>query len=103
MRSKIGLSGQYAAVDEYLTGFENLEMVGRLYQLGAKRAKERARELLERFALTEAADRPVKGYSGGMRRRLDLAGALVANPRGAVPGRTHHRPGPAQPPRACGT
>ena len=80
LRSKIGASGQYAAVDEYLTGFENLEMVGRLYHLGTKRAKERARELLDRFSLTEAADRPVKGYSGGMRRRLDLAGALVANP-----------------------
>ncbi|MGW5435864.1 ATP-binding cassette domain-containing protein [Nocardia asteroides] len=80
LRSRIGTSGQYAAVDEYLTGFENLEMVGRLYHLGVQRSKERARELLERFRLTDAADRPVKGYSGGMRRRLDLAGALVANP-----------------------
>ncbi|NKX87249.1 ATP-binding cassette domain-containing protein [Nocardia coubleae] len=80
LRSRIGASGQYAAVDEYLTGFENLEMVGRLYHLGTQRSKERARELLERFRLTDAADRPVKGYSGGMRRRLDLAGALVANP-----------------------
>ncbi|MBW0269703.1 ABC transporter [Nocardia sp. MH4] len=80
LRSRIGTSGQYAAVDEYLTGFENLEMVGRLYHLGVARSKERARELLERFRLTDAADRPVKGYSGGMRRRLDLAGALVANP-----------------------
>jgi ABC-2 type transport system ATP-binding protein len=80
LRAHIGASGQYAAVDEYLTGFENLEMVGRLYHLGVQRSKERARELLERFRLTEAADRPVKGYSGGMRRRLDLAGALVANP-----------------------
>ncbi|MBF6223690.1 ATP-binding cassette domain-containing protein [Nocardia abscessus] len=80
LRSHIGTSGQYAAVDEYLTGFENLEMVGRLYHMGVQRSKERARELLERFRLTEAADRPVKGYSGGMRRRLDLAGALVANP-----------------------
>ncbi|GGK54702.1 ATP-binding cassette domain-containing protein [Nocardia camponoti] len=80
LRSRIGASGQYAAVDEYLTGFENLEMVGRLYHLGTARAKERARELLDRFRLTDAADRPVKGYSGGMRRRLDLAGALVANP-----------------------
>ncbi|MFF0541456.1 daunorubicin resistance protein DrrA family ABC transporter ATP-binding protein [Nocardia thailandica] len=80
LRSRIGASGQYAAVDEYLTGFENLEMVGRLYHLGIQRSKERARELLERFRLTDAADRPVKGYSGGMRRRLDLAGALVANP-----------------------
>ncbi|MFR9753350.1 ATP-binding cassette domain-containing protein [Nocardia sp. 004] len=80
LRSRIGASGQYAAVDEYLTGFENLEMVGRLYHMGTKRSKERARELLDRFRLTDAADRPVKGYSGGMRRRLDLAGALVANP-----------------------
>ncbi|GAA0945603.1 ATP-binding cassette domain-containing protein [Actinocorallia libanotica] len=80
LRSRIGLSGQYAAVDEHLTGAENLEMVGRLYHLGAGRAKARARELLERFDLTEAADRPVKGYSGGMRRRIDLAGALVADP-----------------------
>ncbi|MCX4096546.1 ATP-binding cassette domain-containing protein [Nocardia sp. alder85J] len=80
LRAHIGTSGQYAAVDEYLTGFENLEMVGRLYHLGVQRSKERARELLARFRLTEAADRPVKGYSGGMRRRLDLAGALVADP-----------------------
>ncbi|TCK00809.1 ATP-binding cassette domain-containing protein [Nocardia alba] len=80
LRSHIGASGQYSAVDEYLTGFENLEMVGRLYHLGTQRSKERARELLDRFRLSDAADRPVKGYSGGMRRRLDLAGALVANP-----------------------
>jgi ABC-2 type transport system ATP-binding protein len=80
LRSHIGLSGQYAAVDDHLTGAENLEMVGRLYHLGAKRSKARARELLERFDLTDAADRPVKGYSGGMRRRIDLAGALVADP-----------------------
>jgi len=78
VRKRIGLSGQYAAVDEHLTGFENLDMIGRLYHLGAKRSKTRARELLERFSLDEAADRPVKTYSGGMRRRLDLAGALVA-------------------------
>ncbi|MEU5692753.1 ATP-binding cassette domain-containing protein [Actinosynnema sp. NPDC020468] len=80
LRRTIGLSGQYAAVDENLTGFENLDMVGRLYHLGRHRSRERARELLERFDLVEAADRPVKGYSGGMRRRLDLAGALVATP-----------------------
>ncbi|MVU79845.1 ATP-binding cassette domain-containing protein [Nocardia sp. ET3-3] len=80
LRSRIGTSGQYAAVDEYLTGYENLEMVGRLYHMGVQRSKERARELLDRFRLADAADRPVKGYSGGMRRRLDLAGALVANP-----------------------
>ena len=81
VRERIGLSGQYAAVDEYLTGFENLDMIGRLYRLGRTRARERARELLERFSLTDAADRPVKTYSGGMRRRLDLAGALVAAPK----------------------
>ncbi|MFC4906522.1 ATP-binding cassette domain-containing protein [Actinomadura gamaensis] len=80
LRALIGLSGQYAAVDEHLTGTENLEMVGRLYHLGARRSKARARELLERFDLADAADRPVKGYSGGMRRRIDLAGALVADP-----------------------
>ena len=80
VRSKLGLSGQYAAVDEYLTGFENLDMVGRLYGLGRGPAKQRARELLTQFALDEAGDRPVKTYSGGMRRRLDLAGALVARP-----------------------
>ena len=80
VRRRIGLSGQYAAVDEILTGFENLDMIGRLYRLGRQRSRERARELLERFDLTEAADRPVKTYSGGMRRRLDLAGALVAQP-----------------------
>jgi len=80
LRRVIGLSGQYAAVDEHLTGFENLDMVGRLYHLGRVRSRERAHELLERFDLTEAGGRPVKGYSGGMRRRLDLAAALVAAP-----------------------
>jgi ABC-2 type transport system ATP-binding protein len=80
VRGKIGLSGQYAAVDENLTGFENLDMVGRLYHLGAKQSGTRARELLEQFDLDDAGDRPAKTYSGGMRRRLDLAGALVARP-----------------------
>lgn len=80
VRNRIGLSGQYAAVDEHLTGFENLDMIGRLYHLGTRRSKTRARELLERFDLVDAADRPAKTYSGGMRRRLDLAGALVAEP-----------------------
>ena len=80
LRSQIGLAGQYAAVDENLTGFENLEMVGRLYHLGRGPAGERSRELLERFSLTDAADRLAKTYSGGMRRRLDLAAALVARP-----------------------
>lgn len=80
VRRRIGLSGQYAAVDEYLTGYENLEMVGRLYGMKAKQAGARARDLLARFGLSDAADRPSKTYSGGMRRRLDLAGALVAEP-----------------------
>jgi ABC-2 type transport system ATP-binding protein len=80
LRSRIGLAGQYAAVDENLTGFENLEMVGRLYHLGKGTSRERANELLERFDLTDAAKRPAKTYSGGMRRRLDLAAALVAHP-----------------------
>ena len=80
LRRIIGLSGQYAAVDEHLTGFENLDMVGRLYHLGRAASRARAEELLERFDLTEAAGRTVKGYSGGMRRRLDLAAALVATP-----------------------
>ena len=80
LRSEIGLAGQYAAVDENLTGFENLEMVGRLYHMGRGPARERARELLERFSLTDAGGRLAKTYSGGMRRRLDLAAALVARP-----------------------
>ncbi|GAA2259488.1 MULTISPECIES: ATP-binding cassette domain-containing protein [Kitasatospora] len=80
VRSLIGLSGQYAAVDEYLTGRENLRMVGELYQMSSRDAKARALELLEWFNLTEAMDRPAKTYSGGMRRRLDLAAALVVRP-----------------------
>ncbi|GAA2398824.1 MULTISPECIES: ATP-binding cassette domain-containing protein [Streptomyces] len=80
VRRSIGLSGQFAAVDEYLTGRENLQMVGQLYQMRAKAAKKRAAELLEQFHLTDAADRPTKTYSGGMRRRLDLAAALVVSP-----------------------
>ena len=80
VRKRIGLSGQYSAVDEYLTGQENLVMVGRLYHLGAQRSRARATELLGQFGLEEAAGRPAKGYSGGMRRRLDLAAALVAEP-----------------------
>jgi ABC-2 type transport system ATP-binding protein len=80
VREKIGVSGQYAAVDEYLTGFENLDMVGRLYHLGRRRSQARARELLAQFRLDDAGDRMAKTYSGGMRRRLDLAGALVADP-----------------------
>jgi ABC-2 type transport system ATP-binding protein len=81
LRSVIGLSGQYAAVDENLTGLENLAMFGRLYQLNGTEADKRATDLIERFALTEAGSRPVKTYSGGMRRRLDLASALIGRPR----------------------
>jgi ABC-2 type transport system ATP-binding protein len=80
LRAEIGLAGQYAAVDEHLTGAENLVMVGRLYGERRAAAKKRSAELLERFSLTDAADRPTKTYSGGMRRRLDLAAALVARP-----------------------
>ena len=80
LRSHIGLAGQYAAVDENLNGFENLEMVGRLYHLGRRASRARANELLDSFGLADAASRLVKTYSGGMRRRLDLAAALVARP-----------------------
>jgi len=81
VRSLVGLSGQYAAVDELLTGRENLWMFGRLYRLNSQQAKRRADELLEIFDLTDAADRILKTYSGGMRRRLDLAGSLIARPK----------------------
>jgi ABC-2 type transport system ATP-binding protein len=80
LRERIGLAGQYAAVDENLTGFENLDMFGRLYHLGRRTSRARARKLLADFDLTEAEGRLVRTYSGGMRRRLDLAGALVADP-----------------------
>lgn len=80
VRSSIGLTGQYAAVDEYLTGRENLEMMGRLYHLSKADSKRRAQELLEQFDLVEASKRITKTYSGGMRRRLDLAASLVATP-----------------------
>jgi ABC-2 type transport system ATP-binding protein len=80
VRERIGLSGQTAAVDEHLTGYENLEMVGRLYGLPRKEARRRADEVLERFGLAEAAARTAKTYSGGMRRRLDLAASLVGRP-----------------------
>jgi ABC-2 type transport system ATP-binding protein len=81
VREVIGLSGQYAAVDEILTGYDNLVMFGELYHLGKKNAVIRAHELLERFNLTEAAKRPIKTYSGGMRRRLDLAASLIVKPK----------------------
>jgi ABC-2 type transport system ATP-binding protein len=81
VREVIGLSGQYAAVDETLTGWDNLVMFGRLYHLGRQKSVDRANELLERFDLTEAAKRPIKTYSGGMRRRLDLAASLIVKPK----------------------
>jgi ABC-2 type transport system ATP-binding protein len=81
VRAMIGLAGQYAAVDELLTGTENLRMVGRLYHMPDATVRSRARELLQRFDLVDAADRPVRTYSGGMRRRLDLAASLVNRPR----------------------
>jgi ABC-2 type transport system ATP-binding protein len=80
VRSLIGLSGQYAAVDEHLTALENLEMIGCLYGMRRPAARMKAHELIERFRLTEAANRPLKTFSGGMRRRIDLAGALLADP-----------------------
>ncbi|MEO0561220.1 MAG: ATP-binding cassette domain-containing protein [Chloroflexota bacterium] len=79
-RAAIGLAGQYPAVDEVLTGRENLMMVGQLYHMSRKQARARADELLEQFTLTDAGGRPVKTYSGGMRRRLDLAASIVAKP-----------------------
>ena len=102
LRRVIGLSGQYAAVDEHLTGFENLDMVGRLYHLGRTRSRERARELLERFDLVEAADRPVEGLlrrHAAPARPGRRAGRRAA---GAVPRRADDRARPAQPQRACG-
>jgi ABC-2 type transport system ATP-binding protein len=80
LRARIGLSGQNAAVDEHLTGFENLEMVGQLYHLGRDASRERATTLLQNFELSDAGGRVARTYSGGMRRRLDLAAALVAQP-----------------------
>jgi ABC-2 type transport system ATP-binding protein len=80
LRAQIGLAGQYAAVDELLTGRENLEMVGRLYRLPRARARARAIDLLEQFGLSDAANRPARTYSGGMRRRLDLAASLIVTP-----------------------
>jgi len=79
-RTKLGLAGQFAAVDDYLTGRENVEMVARLYDLSAQEARRRAAEVLEAIHLTDAADRPVRTYSGGMRRRLDVAASMVGRP-----------------------
>ena len=81
LRRAIGLTGQYASVDELLSGYENLYLIGRLLDLSGKGARRRAEELLERFSLTEAAHRPSKTYSGGMRRRLDLAASMIGRPR----------------------
>ncbi|HEX9889625.1 MAG TPA: ATP-binding cassette domain-containing protein, partial [Nitriliruptorales bacterium] len=81
VRARIGLTGQFAAIDEHLTGSENLQMIGRLARLPAATARLRGGALLERFDLTVAADRPAKTYSGGMRRRLDLAASLVTDPQ----------------------
>jgi ABC-2 type transport system ATP-binding protein len=81
VRELLGLTGQYAAVDEILTGRENLEMFARLFKLSRVQASKRAGELLERFDLAHAADRPARTYSGGMRRRLDLASSLVTRPQ----------------------
>lgn len=80
-RTRIGLAGQSAAVDGFLTGRENVQMVARLYNLPAAEARRRTDELLERIKLTDAADRPVRTYSGGMRRRLDLAASMVGHPQ----------------------
>ncbi len=80
VRRQIGLAGQFAAVDDYQTGRENVEMIGRLYQLPAAEAQRRTDEILERIGLMDAADRPVRTYSGGMRRRLDLAASMVGRP-----------------------
>ena len=97
VRALIGLTGQYAAVDDALTGRENLVLFGRLYRLNRAGRGARAAELLERFDLADAADRVVRTYSGGMRRRLDLAREPHRRARGALPRRAHHRPRPAQP------
>ncbi len=80
VRSLIGLSGQYAAVDEHLTAMENLEMIGCLYGMRRREARKKATDLIERFRLSDSANRPLKTFSGGMRRRIDLAGALLADP-----------------------
>jgi len=80
VRRAIGLAGQYTAIDDQLTGIENLEMVGRLYHLGAAEARRRSRVLIEQFGLSDAADRRANTYSGGMRRRLDVGAAIMGEP-----------------------
>src|SRR4051812_36034304 len=94
VRESIGLTGQYASVDELLTGEHNLVMIGQLLDLSGKQARIRAKELLEWFDLADAAGRPAKTYSGGMRRRLDLAAGPPAPPPGGFPPQPPPRPGP---------
>ena len=98
VRAAIGVTGQFSAVDNLLTGEENLQLMADLRHLGRDAGRRRVAELLERFELTDAARKPLSTYSGGMRRRLDLAMTLVGDPASDLPGRAHHRPGPAQPP-----
>ena len=102
VREQIGLAGQYAAVDENLTGLENLTMVGRLYGSSRRAAKARGGELLERFDLADAASRPAKTYSGGMRRQARPRGRARRQAAGAVPRRADDRPRSAQPAAVCG-
>ena len=102
LRSRIGLAGQYAAVDENLTGFENLDMVGRLYHLGRGPSRERARELLERFSLTDAGDRAFEDLLGRHAAAARSGGGARRPAARALPGRAHDRPRPGQPPPALG-
>ena len=102
VRHRMGLTAQSATVDELLTGRENLRLIGDLYGLDRPLVKSSIEELLERFSLSEAGNKVVKDYSGGMRRRLDLAASLIATPPGALPRRADHRARPAQPGRALG-
>ena len=102
VRQLIGLAGQHASVDEDLTGRHNLHLVGRLLGLSRRDTAARAATLLDEFGLADAADRPVKTYSGGMRRRIDLAASLVNQPARGVPRRADHRARPGRPRRALG-
>ena len=98
VRRHIGVAAQDATLDPLLTGRQNLTMVGELSDMGRASSRTRAAELLAQFELTDAADRVLKGYSGGMRRRLDLAASLMTLSAGLVLGRTNHRTGPDEPP-----
>ncbi len=102
VRAVIGLAGQYASVDDLLTGRENLELAGLLCHLDKALYRQRARQALDRMSLADAADRPVKTYSGGMRRRLDLGASLIARPPALFPGRAHGRAWPPDPQRPVG-